>query len=50
MPLEASIAAYKRGTELVRFCTAQLEKVENQVKVLDEEMLKPFGIDAAGAE
>ena len=50
MPLEASVAAYKRGTELVRYCTAQLEKVENQVKVLDEEMLKPFGIDAAGAE
>jgi exodeoxyribonuclease VII small subunit len=50
LPLETSIAAYKRGTELVRYCAAQLEKVENQVKVLDEEMLKPFVVDSAGTE
>lgn len=50
LPLEASIAAYRRGAELVRYCAKQLEKVEQQVKVLDEEMLKPFTADAAGAE
>lgn len=50
LPLETSIAAYRRGAELVKYCAAQLEKVENQVKVLDEEMLKPFQADAAGAE
>jgi exodeoxyribonuclease VII small subunit len=42
LPLEASVAAYARGSELVKFCAAQLEKVESQVKVLEGEMLKPF--------
>jgi exodeoxyribonuclease VII small subunit len=42
LPLEASVAAYARGSELVKFCAGQLEKVEAQVKVLDGDMLKPF--------
>ena len=47
LPLEASVAAYKRGSELVKYCAGQLEKVENQVKVLEGEMLKPFAADTA---
>jgi exodeoxyribonuclease VII small subunit len=48
LPLEASVAAYKRGSELVKFCAVQLEKVEAQVKVLEGDMLKPFaGPEAA---
>lgn len=47
LPLEASVAAYKRGSELVKFCAGQLDKVENQVKVLEGDMLKPFAADAA---
>ncbi len=43
LPLEASVAAYQRGAELVRFCAAQLDRVDGQVKVLEGEMLKPFG-------
>jgi exodeoxyribonuclease VII small subunit len=50
LPLEASVAAYKRGSELVKYCTGQLEKVENQVKVLEGDMLKPFSADGAGTE
>jgi exodeoxyribonuclease VII small subunit len=46
LPLEASVAAYKRGSELVKFCAGQLDKVESQVKVLEGEMLKPFAADA----
>jgi exodeoxyribonuclease VII small subunit len=42
LPLEASVAAYARGSELVKFCAGQLDKVEAQVKVLEGEMLKPF--------
>jgi exodeoxyribonuclease VII small subunit len=42
LPLEASVAAYARGSELVKFCAAQLDKVESQVKVLEGDMLKPF--------
>ena len=47
LPLEASVAAYARGSELVKYCAAQLEKVESQVKVLEGDMLKPFAGDAA---
>jgi exodeoxyribonuclease VII small subunit len=51
LPLEASVAAYKRGSELVKFCAVQLDKVDSQVKVLEGDMLKPFAADAAsGAE
>jgi exodeoxyribonuclease VII small subunit len=50
LPLEASVAAYKRGSELVKYCAGQLEKVENQVKVLEGDMLKPFSADASGTE
>lgn len=42
LPLEASVAAYQRGAELVRFCAAQLDRVDAQVKVLEGDMLKPF--------
>ena len=42
LPLEASVAAYKRGAELVKYCAAQLEHVERQVKVLEGDMLKPL--------
>jgi exodeoxyribonuclease VII small subunit len=45
LPLEASVAAYKRGSELVKYCAAQLEKVDNQVKILEGDMLKPFNVD-----
>ncbi|MES2257901.1 MAG: exodeoxyribonuclease VII small subunit [Pseudomonadota bacterium] len=42
LPLEASVAAYARGSELVKYCAGQLDKVEAQVKVLEGDMLKPF--------
>jgi exodeoxyribonuclease VII small subunit len=42
LALEASVTAYARGSELVQYCAAQLGKVEQQVKILDGEMLKPF--------
>jgi exodeoxyribonuclease VII small subunit len=48
LPLEASVAAYARGSELVKYCAAQLEKVEAQVKVLEGDMLKPFAGEAGG--
>ncbi|HTN66155.1 MAG TPA: exodeoxyribonuclease VII small subunit [Burkholderiaceae bacterium] len=44
LALEASVAAYQRGAELVRYCAQQLEKVEGQVKILEGEMLKPFAV------
>jgi exodeoxyribonuclease VII small subunit len=46
LPLEASVAAYQRGSALVKYCAAQLDKVDSQVKLLEGEMLKPFTPDA----
>ena len=45
LPLEASVAAYQRGSELVQYCAAQLERIEKQVKVLEGDMLKPFATE-----
>ena len=50
LPLEDSIAAYKKGVELVQLCTSRLEKVENQIKILDKELLKPFSPDKNDTE
>ena len=50
LPLEASVAAYARGSELVKYCAAQLEKVESQVKVLEGDMLKPFSAEGEGEQ
>lgn len=46
LPLEASVSAYQRGSELIRYCAAQLDQVEQQVKVLDAGMLKPFSVES----
>jgi exodeoxyribonuclease VII small subunit len=50
LPLEASVAAYQRGSELVKYCAAQLERVERQVKVLEGDMLKPFATEQEDEE
>ena len=50
LPLEASVAAYARGSELVKYCAGQLDKVESQVKVLEGDMLKPFADGDEGAQ
>jgi len=36
MPLEVSLAAYKRGDFLLQFCQKSLAKVEQQVQILNE--------------
>lgn len=45
LPLEASVSAYQRGSELIKYCAEQLNKVEQQVKILDAGNLKPFSSD-----
>lgn len=49
LPLEASVGAYRRGAALVRFCGSQLERVEQQVRMLEGELLKPLTPAPAGA-
>ncbi len=45
LPLEASLAAYRRGAELVKYCQQVLERIEQQVRVLDGDALKPLADD-----
>ena len=42
LPLEQSLAAYKRGAELLQYCQSALQAAEQQVKILEENTLKPF--------
>ncbi len=45
LPLEASIAAYRRGAELLRHCQSVLSDAEQQVKVLEDGLLRDFEPD-----
>ena len=42
MSLEASLAAYQRGAELLQYCHNQLQSAQQQVKILEADMLKNF--------
>ncbi|HEX2830903.1 MAG TPA: exodeoxyribonuclease VII small subunit [Burkholderiales bacterium] len=43
MPLEQSLAAYKRGAELLKFCQAALQDAQQQVRILEDDVLRTFG-------
>ena len=45
LPLERSLAAYKRGAELLKYCQAALQDAQQQVKVLEDGVLKDFRRD-----
>ena len=42
-PLDQLLASYRRGNELLQFCRQRLDALEQQVKVLDDGVLKPWG-------
>ncbi|MBU1214406.1 MAG: exodeoxyribonuclease VII small subunit [Gammaproteobacteria bacterium] len=42
LSLEDSLAAYKRGAELMSYCRTRLEEAQQQVRVLEEGVLKDF--------
>lgn len=48
LPLEESVQRYQRGVLLVKAAHARLKAAEQQVKVLEDGVLKP--LDLAGAE
>lgn len=47
LSLEESLAAYQRGAELLTFCRSRLDDAQQQVRVLEEGVLKEF---SAGGE
>ena len=50
LSLEDSLTAYRRGATLVAFCQQQLEKVEQQVRVLDGATLQPLSSGTAATD
>lgn len=42
LSLDQSLAAYRRGAELVKACETALEHVKEQVRVLDGGLLRPL--------
>ncbi|MDX8379387.1 MAG: exodeoxyribonuclease VII small subunit [Gallionella sp.] len=44
LPLEESLVAYKRGAELLTFCRSRLEAAQQQVRILEEGVLKELVI------
>lgn len=45
LPLERSLAQYKRGAELLKFCQSALQDAQQQVKVLEDGILRDFKSD-----
>jgi exodeoxyribonuclease VII small subunit len=45
LPLQESLAAYKRGAELLASCQAALKDAQQQVQVLEKGVLQPFSAD-----
>ena len=48
LPLEESIAAYRRGSELLKHCQQQLSDAERKIQVLENGALRNF--DSASGE
>ena len=42
LPLKDSLAAYKRGAELLAYCQEALKDAQQQVEVLEKGVLKTF--------
>lgn len=42
LPLDQLLDGYRRGAELLAWCRARLQAVEEQVKVLEDGQLKPW--------
>ncbi|WP_397476337.1 exodeoxyribonuclease VII small subunit [Pusillimonas sp.] len=48
LSLDQSLAAYQKGVELARICQRLLDTAEQQVKVLQDNLLKPLDeVDAS---
>ncbi len=42
LPLDDLLTSYRRGAQLLQYCRARLQAVEQQVKVLERGQLEPF--------
>lgn len=46
LPLEESLAAYQRGSELLKFCEGKLTDAQARIAVLDGDALQDFKPEA----
>lgn len=42
LSLDESVAAYRRGAELARFCQVRLANAEQEIRQLEGDLLKPL--------
>ncbi len=49
LPLEASLQAYQRGAFLVKYCQSQLHQVQEQVKIVEADMVRPLDLNEGEA-
>lgn len=49
MPLAESLAAYKRGAELVGFCQSALKDAQQEIEILERGVRKTFAPDGDDA-
>jgi len=45
LPLQESLAVYKRGAALLAYCQAALKDAQQQVQVMEKGLLQPFAAD-----
>jgi len=50
LSLEESLAAYKHGAELMAFCRERLDDAQQQVRMLEEGVLKDFSASGRQGE
>jgi len=49
LPLKESLAAYRRGAELLTYCQRELKDAQLAIEVLEQGVLKPFSPGGADA-
>lgn len=42
LPLDQLMSGYQRGADLLKFCRSKLEAIEQQIRVIDDDQLKPW--------
>ena len=45
LPLQESLAVYKRGAALLAYCQAALKDAQQQVQIMEKGLLQPFAAD-----
>lgn len=50
LPLEESIGAYRRGSELLKHCQHQLAAAERKIQVLEDGTLRDFDAASGAAQ